>query len=250
MQKQGGVSVEKLIYPLWADIGGDALRDTLLADTIPALRACEGTRAVRLTVVDSAVAAAAAKRVERLPPAPDAVVSLWLDNAGDRARQEALLAGVCQRFDGLLVTEAEPIVNRDRPPGPDGRVPGWCQVVFLETPPRLSRAEWLAVWQGSHTQVAIDVQDNFAYRQNVVVRAFCTGERLPDAMIEEDFPAAAMTSDHAFYGAPDDQELQRRVSAMMDSCARFIDFDRIDVLPMSEYVFGALLTEPFGHGSS
>ncbi|GAB3287159.1 EthD domain-containing protein [Parahaliea aestuarii] len=238
--------MEKLIYPLWASSAGDALRDRLLTDIIPALRACEGTRAVRLTVADSAVAAAAAKRVERLPPAPDAVLSLWLDNGGDRARQEALLATACDRFDCLLVTEAEPIVNRDQPAGPDGRVPGWCQVVFLETPPRLSRAEWLEVWQGSHTRVAIDVQDNFAYRQNVVVRAFCEGERLPDAMIEEDFPAAAMTSDHAFYGAPDDAELQRRVQAMMDSCARFIDFDRIDVLPMSEYVFGDLLTAQFG----
>ncbi|WP_157976741.1 EthD domain-containing protein [Parahaliea mediterranea] len=237
--------MEKLIYPLWAKTDGDALRETLLNETIPALRACEGTRAVRLTVADSAVASAAPKRIERLPPAPVAVVSLWLDNGGDRAAQEALLAGACERFDCLLVTEAEPIVNRDQPPAADGRVPGWCQVVFLETPPRLSRQQWLDIWQGSHTRVAIDVQANFAYRQNVVVRAFCEGERLPDAMIEEDFPAAAMTSDHAFYGAQDDDELQRRVGAMMDSCARFIDFDRMDVLPMSEYIFGDLLTAQF-----
>jgi hypothetical protein len=59
-------------------------------------------------------------------------------------------------------------------------------------------------------------------------------------MIEENFPDQAMTSDHAFYGAPDDETLQANLTAMMESCARFIDFERIDVIPMSEY----LLSKP------
>lgn len=236
--------MEKLVYPLWAQAGTDtnALRDRLLGETIPALRALPGTRAVRLTVADSAVAAAAGKRVARREPLPDAVLSLWLDNGGDRAAQEALITAVCGDFHALLVTEAEPIVNTAQPPAADGRVPGMCQVVFLETPPRLERDEWLAIWQGSHTRVAIDTQATFGYRQNVVTRVFRGDESAPAAMVEENFPEAAMTSDHAFYGAANDGELAARVKAMMDSCARFIDFDRIDVIPMSEYVFGDLLS--------
>ncbi|TXS96263.1 hypothetical protein FV139_01830 [Parahaliea maris] len=239
--------MEKLVYPLWNVEGGDgdALRERLLGETVPALLASDGTRAVRLTVADSRVAPASGKRIARLPPAPDAVLSLWLDNAGARSEQESAIAAAVERFDCLLVTEAEPIVNRDQAPDANGRLPGWCQVVFLETPPRLSRQEWLEIWQGSHTAVAIQTQSTFAYRQNVVVRRFTEGERLPDAMIEENFPLEAMTSDHAFYDAADDAQLQARVQAMMDSCARFIDFDRMDVIPMSEYVFGELLTGRF-----
>jgi len=235
--------MEKLVYPLWVSstVDGDTWRDSLLAETVPALLALPGTRALRLTAVDSAVAPAAAKRLARQEPLPSAVLSLWLDNGGDRKAQEQLLESVCERFETLLVTEAEPIVNTAHPPAADGRVPGFCQVVFLQTPPRLTREEWLTIWQGSHTRVAIDTQSNFAYRQNVVVRVLKGDVSAPDAMIEESFPDVAMTSDLAFYDAADEADLARRAQMMMDSCARFIDFDRIDVIPMSEYVFGSLL---------
>ena len=60
-----------------------------------------------------------------------------------------------------------------------------------------------------------------------------------DAVIEESFPPEAMTSEQAFFGVTDDQSLQENSTAMLASCARFIDFDRIDVVPMSEYVLRA-----------
>jgi hypothetical protein len=241
--------VEKLLCPLWAPAGGDGdvLRERLLSATVPALLATPGTRALRLAVVDSAVAPAADKRMARQSPLPDALLSLWLDNAGDRAAQEALMGGACAHYQVLQVTESEPLVNRNQPPGADGRVPGFCQVAFLETPPRLSREAWLADWQGRHTQVAIETQSTFAYRQNVVVRSLeCAaaapeGWVPPNAVVEENFPAAAMTSAHAFYAAGDDAELAARLEAMMSSCARFIDFDRIEVVVMSEYAFGGWL---------
>jgi len=44
------------------------------------------------------------------------------------------------------------------------------QVVLLRKPPRLSHEQWLEIWLGSHTQVAIDTQSTFGYRQNVIVR--------------------------------------------------------------------------------
>jgi hypothetical protein len=84
--------------------------------------------------------------------------------------------------------------------------------------------------------VAIDTQSTFGYRQNYVVRALTEAAPEVHAIVEENFPDEAMTSDHAFYAAPDDATLARHQQAMMDSCARFIDFERIDVIPMSEYL--------------
>ena len=61
-------------------------------------------------------------------------------------------------------------------------------------------------------------------------------------MIEENFPPEAMQSDHAFYGVgeDDDEGLKANLGAMLESCSRFIDFDKIDVIPMSEYVLKEL----------
>ena len=38
----------------------------------------------------------------------------------------------------------------------------------------------------------------------------------------------------------DDEGLAKNAQAMMDSVSRFIDFDRIDVIPMSEYLIKPL----------
>jgi hypothetical protein len=47
-----------------------------------------------------------------------------------------------------------------------------------------------------------------------------------------------MTSEYAFHGveAGDEAALVNRRDELMASCARFIDFDRIDVVPMTEYL--------------
>ena len=231
--------MEKLIYPLWraSSSGGDDLRDALL-DLAPQLLADEKLRGLRFAVADSAVAAAAGKRMASSEPLPDGVLSVWLDCAGSRQSLEALLERRVDRYSCYLVTEAEPLVNVAHPPVASERVHGMCQVVFLRRPPRLSREEWLAIWQHSHTQIAIDTQGTFGYRQNVIARALSPGASPLDAMVEENFPPGAMTSDHAFYGveAGDDQGLQARQTALLASCARFMDFDQIDVIPMSEYV--------------
>ena len=60
--------------------------------------------------------------------------------------------------------------------------------------------------------------------------------------MEENFPPEAMTSDHAFYASGgDDAVLQRHMNAMIESCARFIDFQEINVIPMSEYLVKPLV---------
>ena len=227
--------MEKVICALWSDAGGDTLRGQLLGELLPALRGHDWVRTVRIAVVDSAVAPAAGRQMASRE-LPGAVVSLWLDEARRLAELETALLAVCERFDAYLVTEAEPLVNTRTPADGGTRGEGFCQVVFLCRPGAMPEQDWLAVWQGSHTQVAIDTQSTFGYRQNCVVRALTDGAPEVHAIVEENFPDEAMTSDHAFYAAPDDATLARHQQAMMESCARFIDFARIDVIPMSEYL--------------
>ena len=77
-----------------------------------------------------------------------------------------------------------------------------------QRPQRLSQQQWLEIWHGSHTQVAIDTQSTFGYRQNVVARPVTYAAPPFDAIIEENFPAAAMSSQQAFYGVDSDQALK------------------------------------------
>ncbi|MFK8047648.1 MAG: hypothetical protein AB8B81_04345 [Halioglobus sp.] len=230
--------MEKLIYPIWKSesSSGDELRDTLLNEIGPRLLSQENVRALRFSVVDSAVSAAAGKRMENCQSLPDGMISMWLNNSGARRAQEDVISRAINRFSRYLVVEAEPIVNTEHPALPGERGHGFCQVVFLQRPDRLTEAEWLETWQGSHTQVAIDTQSTFSYRQNVIVRSLSQDDTVFHAMIEENFPPEAMTSDQAFYGVSDDDSLKKNLDAMVNSCSRFIDFDKIDVIPMSEYV--------------
>ena len=137
---------------------------------------------------------------------------------------------------GYLVTESEPIVNTKHVVADGKRTPGMYQVVLLRKPPRLSYEQWFEIWLGSHTQVAINTQSTFGYRQNVIVRLLTHVVPPYDAIIEEYFPAEAMTDPMVFYNAVGDEAKRKRhEKAMFDSVVRFIDFDKIDRIPMSEY---------------
>jgi hypothetical protein len=231
--------MEKILYPVWKDsaLEADAFRDQLLQRLAPSLLEL-GVRGLRISVVDSDVAAADGLRQENSRPVMDAMISVWLDSAVYRQPVEAAIASQVSRMAGYLVTESAPLVAAETQ---GQRTPGMAQVVFLQRPRRLSEQQWLEIWHGSHTQVAIATQSTFGYRQNVIVRPMTYGAPPFDAIIEENFPAAAMSSQHAFYGVETDAELQVNLQAMIDSVVRFIDFDKIDVVPTSEYVIKTLL---------
>lgn len=238
--------MEKLMYALWKPTAQepDAFRDALLADLVPALSAVACVQGLRLCVADSAVAEAAGRRMESHAPVPDAMVSLWVDDGGATQQWEPWLAGAAEKIAGYLVAEAEPLIAREAHPSKSGeRQYGMCHVVFMSHPDSLSRDEWFKVWKDSHTLVAIDTQSTFGYRQNVVVRVLTEGALASDAIVEENFPPEAMTSDHAFYATGGDETvLKEHMEAMMASCARFIDFAHIDVIPMSEYLIAPVAT--------
>ncbi|MDX1736047.1 MAG: EthD domain-containing protein, partial [Halioglobus sp.] len=228
--------MEKLIYPLWKPDGkdADAFRDELLAEVAGPLARSGGVHGVRLCVADSAVAPAGKRRMQSGESLPDAALSLWVDDAGAAADWEPLIDAHVARRTCYLVAEAEPLVNQlAHPSKPGERVYGMCHVVFMTPPPEMSREDWLSVWKDSHTQVAIDTQSTFGYRQNVVVRRLGQDTPACYAIVEENFPPEAMEDDHAFYATGGDEGvLQRHMAAMMESCARFIDFSKIDVIPM------------------
>jgi hypothetical protein len=232
--------MEKLLYPLWKteSESADGFRDSLLQGLAPELVALPGVRGLRLCVADSEVDPAAGRRMLNSTSPPDGVVSLWVDDSGAAGSWEALIDATLASRTAYQVVESEPLVNQAvHPSKPGERMFGMCHVVFFRKPEAMDRADWLAVWQGSHTQVAIDTQSTFGYRQNVVVRELDEHSPHFDAIVEENFPPGAMTSDHDFYASDgDDALLQARMTEMMESCVRFIDFESIDVIPMSEYL--------------
>jgi hypothetical protein len=232
--------MEKLVYPLWKqeEQAADDFRDVLVEQLGPQLAQLAQVHGVRVTVVDSAVADAAGRLMVSHAPAPDAVLSLWVDDGGAAQAWLPSIDACISHKTGYLVAEAEPLVNQQaHPSAPGERVYGMCHVVFMSRPVAQDRDDWFSVWKDSHTQVAIDTQSTFGYRQNVVVRRLTPDTLACDAIVEENFPPEAMTSDHAFYNTGGDEALlQQHMSAMMESCARFIDFEKIDVIPMSEYL--------------
>lgn len=71
----------------------------------------------------------------------------------------------------------------------------------------------------------------------MVVQALTAGAPPWRGIVEEGFPPEALRDLRAFYDAgADEAKYRRNLELMMASCARFIDFDRIDVLATSEYV--------------
>jgi len=204
---------------------GDAsLRHALLTDTVAALRSRQARR-IQINVVDPELGHPFGVAPDSESPHLAAVVAMWADTAeGFDVRGVLPDAGPAGGWSGYLVSESEPLRNTTSPPGPDGRVPGFAQMVMLNRPEGLSWGEWRRIWQGDHTSVALGTQSSFRYVQNVIFRALTPGAPPYAAIVEECFPPPAATDLHVFFDAVgDDQRLTRHMSAMSDSCDRFMD---------------------------
>lgn len=227
------------MYLLWRDPRME-LTDFVrqLRTGLAAQLACLGALGVQLNVADED-ASGAALTFRSSRPQMEAFVSLWIHSANDAYRQpyDDAVGGVCGRFAAYLVTESQPLVNTRYPALSGERTQGFAQIALFQRPPRLTHAAWLDIWLGSHTQIAIDTQDNFLYVQNVVTRALTFDAPRYNAIVEECFPPRAFGDVRAFYDAPgDDEKYRRNEACMMESCKRFIDFNRLDVVQTSQYV--------------
>lgn len=227
--------MEKIVCALW---GVDNV--AMLADLPDALKAA-GASGIRINIRDEEVAAGAALIQTWQEPQQEAVVQYWLPSANAifRAGADRVIAAHCGRFAAWLVAESTIIANHEHPPVSGQRTWGWSQASFINFRNDLDRMEAMNVWHSHHTRVAIDTQSNFEYVQNLVVRPLTDDAPEYDAFVEECFPVEALTSPHAFFDAVGDQaKFEANLDSMMDSCGRFIQFGRIDIIPTSQYDFG------------
>ncbi len=231
--------MEKVIAALWADGTREAFNARLLA-SLPRALAEAGASQVRINLRDDAVEPAASLIQRWQDPQQDAVVQFWLPSANARFRAaiDAALAAHSARFALWLVAESTIIPNTAHPVPRGAHGWGWSQASFISFRPDLPRQEAIAFWHGHHTRIAIETQANFEYVQNLIVRPLTDNAPAYDAFVEECFPAEAMTSPPAFFDAVGDEDKFRaNLAAMMDSCGRFIDFTRIDIIPTSQHDF-------------
>lgn len=193
-----------------------------------------GLPGVTVNVKDSAVRDSL-MTLTTLDPPVAAIVTLWSQQhyGADVAAALDVLGNESDRLAGYLVTESVPLP----PPVHIGeRTPGLANVALLRRPERLDEATWLRRWHIDHTPVAIATQATFGYVQNTVVRALTAHAPRVDAIVEELFPAAAVTDLMAFFGAADDADLNDRLSRMVASTAAFGANENVDTVPTSRYV--------------
>ena len=234
--------MEKVLYVLSRDSEDAEDEEALsahLRGSVAARLLERGAAGVQVNVADDAVAPAARLRIATSSHPADALVSVWIDSAVDDLRRpyDDVVAATSRQWAAYLVTESVPLRNTRFPPEPGQRTQGLAQVAFLQRPAALAHDEWLDRWLNGHTQVAIDTQDTFGYTQNIVTRVLTPGAPPWAAIVEELFPAGAMTDPHVFFDAVgDDDRLRRHQAAMIESTQRFLDFAAIDVIPTSQHV--------------
>jgi hypothetical protein len=231
--------VEKIIYLISRQNqqNRDDFATQMKYDIAPQLLAIQPL-GLQLNLVDDTVAAGDAMAMESIAPKAHAVVSVWLNSSINRTPIEEILAASGASFAGYLVSESCPLTNTTKAASLGERTPGFAQVALLQRPIRLSFEEWITIWQYSHTQIAVDTQSTFSYTQNLVVRPLTANAPKIDAIVEESFPIEALTDQTVFYDAcGDGEKMTRNSQAMMESCGRFIDFDKINVSPTSEYIY-------------
>ncbi|MFI6866522.1 hypothetical protein [Nocardia sp. NPDC050406] len=218
----------KLMYALW----GAGLDDRLHAVELRRRLADIGATQLQVNVRDADVAAAQMRHTTYDEPIA-AIVGVR--TLGQHESVTATLGSLAEDVQGWIVDERTPIVP---PRTEDGvRADALANIALLRIPTDLTREEWLHRWHDLHTPVAIETQATFGYVQNTVVEPVTPGKRV-DAVVEELFPMAAMTSPHAFYDTGgDDEELQRRVKRMMDSVINFGAHLDLDLVPTSRYVY-------------
>jgi hypothetical protein len=234
--------VEKLVYVLWKPAAGtDAeFARGLLGEVAPKLDKL-GARGLTLHVSDADVAGVLRARISRLPAPVSGLVSFWLDEADARIPLERVLREATSRLSGYLVVESVPLRNTTQLAPPGRRTPGVVMVALIERPERLSHPDWIAHWHGHHREVALETQCTFLYVRNEVVRALTEDAPAWAAIVEEGFPTEAVTDPMRWYKAEGSPEtLKRNLARMMESCRAFLDLDRVESHPMSEYRWSEL----------
>jgi hypothetical protein len=229
--------MEKLVYIIWKEpaVPVAQFKEALL--TTVATRLIErGTHRLSVNLADEFVAHATTARLTKFDPPPAGAISFWLDLADDRGPYEDALRAATSRAEGYLVVESVPLVNTTHIAPIGERTPGINIVTCIEKPDRLTYDAWLELWHVEHRKVALETQSTFAYVRNVVVRALTPGAPPWAGIVEESFPSEAVTDPMVWYQAGGSRDtLRHNMKRMMDSVQAFLDIDRVESHPMSEY---------------
>jgi hypothetical protein len=230
--------VEKLCYVLWKPPGatGGAFRDALLGEVAPVLLH-GGVRGLSVLVADGAAEAVSRARITRMADPIAGLVGVWLDCVDARPAVEAALRPFVSGLAGYLVTESVPLPNTTQPAPLGARTPGITMFTCIEKPERLSTEAWLDIWHGSHTPLAMEIQCTYRYVRNVVARPLTEGAPPWRGLVEEGFPSDAVTDPARWYKAEGDPaRLRENLGRMVASVKRFLDIERVESHPLSEYV--------------
>ena len=227
--------MEKLAYQLWKkdDDSLETFKEALLKNLSRDIG--ELVSELQINIADSDVIPANNLAQSNYPPAPNAVIFIKVKSYFLANTLESHLEKITNKIYGFVVSES--IILDSSEKSPLGlRSEGFSQVVFLEKPKTMSTFDWFDHWTNFHTKIAIQTQSNFIYVQNTVVRSLQKESPSFIAIIEECFPSEAMTDPEVFYNAQNNPEqFAKHVQIMMDSCEKFIDFKKIEVIPTSRY---------------
>jgi len=116
------------------------------------------------------------------------------------------------------------------------RTPGINMIACLERPERMPWEAWIEQWHGPHRRVALETQCTFHYVRNVVVRALTPAAPPWSGIVEEGFPADAITDPMIWYKGDGSADVMKaNLRRMVESCQKFLDLDRVESHPLSEY---------------
>ena len=227
--------MEKIVFKLWRSDSNslEKFKKSLLVDLPKTLEFLISE--LQINIADEDVNEAAALAQTNYSQNPDAIVFIKVASQYYSENIISILQSFATKVEGFIVSES--IILQDDSKDHQGkRSEGFSQVVFLEKPLEMTEFDWFDHWTHHHTKIAIETQSNFTYIQNTIVRPLQNNSPNFIAVIEECFPSEAMSNPSIFYNAENDSELLlKNTELMMDSCSRFIDFQKIEVIPTSRY---------------
>jgi hypothetical protein len=231
----GHSKLQKLFYLLFdeVDADGDVIRERLCRDVAPRIHASGGSE---LIVFAADAAVAAGSPVRRSEPPIRAMLSFWIPQGEDRQPAETALSDVAERIAGYAVRESRPLAHAM---SKGRRTQGMKQVSCIGRRPDLSHEEFLDRWQNDHRLVALETQSTFGYVRNEILHGLTPGAPGDwSAIVEESFPMAALDDPMVFFAATTEAALRAHRDRMIESCARFMTFDSLEVTFVSEYYLG------------
>ena len=228
--------MEKIVIQIWKnhEIDDNDFKNFLVNEIPSKLRPDLASYQVNLP--DKDVSKAAELVQSSYPPSPNAIVFLKVKSLFHVEQKLKVFELHAEKLFSFIVSESK-IIEVDESKNLNKRTEGFSQIVFLEKPDNVDKFDWFDHWTHHHTKIAIETQSNFIYVQNSVVRKL--QKQAPNfiAIVEECFPSQAMSDQEEFYAARGDATLMKKnLEIMMDSCSKFIDFSKIEVIPTSRYL--------------